>query len=355
MSRVILFAEVPCFYAMVERSRDPALAARPVIVGGDPRKRGLVQSATPDALAAGVVLDAPVLEALERCPNARAIRTNMRLYREVSRRLLASLRRVFERLERFGLGAAFFDVSGARQAPEAVAQALCDRVRKDLDLPLRAGIASAKFLAKLAAEEAGLEGVRQIRTGEEQGFLRPLEVTRLGGVGQRTRATLAELGVSAVGDLPRVGRERLEAALGNHGLRILDLALGRDPAAVRGTRHPQSLSRESTLEPVSAEPAALAERIQELARRLEETLQLEGLAAARVSLKLRYADLVTVTRSGAASPPVRSAAEIQARVQELLARTQAGSRRIRSVGITLQKLFSEDQSDPQLELFSHQS
>ncbi|HEY5657091.1 MAG TPA: DNA polymerase IV, partial [Myxococcota bacterium] len=88
MTRTVLFAEVPGFYAAVERAEDPSLAERPVIVGGDPRKRGRVQAATADALAVGVQVEMPMLEALQRCPGARAVRTNMRHYREVSRRLL---------------------------------------------------------------------------------------------------------------------------------------------------------------------------------------------------------------------------------------------------------------------------
>ena len=104
MARTVLFAEVPGFYAAVERAEDPSLAARPVIVGGDPRKRGQVQAATSDALEAGVRVDMPMLEALQRCPQARAVRTNMRHYRETSRRLLITLRGVHAQLEPFGLG-----------------------------------------------------------------------------------------------------------------------------------------------------------------------------------------------------------------------------------------------------------
>ena len=104
MSRCVLFAEVPGFYAAVARADDPVLAERPVIVGGDPRKRGRVQSATPDALAAGVEIDMPVLQALQRCSSARAVRTDMPRYREVSRRLFATLRGVHAQLEVFGMG-----------------------------------------------------------------------------------------------------------------------------------------------------------------------------------------------------------------------------------------------------------
>ena len=99
MSRNVLYLEVPSFYAAVERAQDPDLAHRPVIVGGDPRKSGRVQAATPDALAAGVTPDMPMLEALRLCPRARRVPTDMRRYREVSRRLFASLRKDFGQME----------------------------------------------------------------------------------------------------------------------------------------------------------------------------------------------------------------------------------------------------------------
>ena len=129
MARTVLFAEVPGFYAAVERVEDPSLAARPVIVGGDPRKRGRVQAATSDALEAGVRVDMPMLEALQCCPQARAVRTNMRHYRETSRRLLIALRGVHAQLEPFGLAAAYAEFSRAASAVEAVAAAMHAVVR----------------------------------------------------------------------------------------------------------------------------------------------------------------------------------------------------------------------------------
>ncbi len=173
MTRTVLFAEVPSFYATVEIAQDPGLAGRPVIVGGDPRKRGLVQAASAEALAAGVVPEMPTLEALALCPTARLVRTDMALYREVSRRLMACLRRGFPHLEIFGLGGAYFDVTGSPEPPERIAEALRERVRAELSLPLRVGIASGKLLARLAAEEAGADGVARVEPGASPRRSRP--------------------------------------------------------------------------------------------------------------------------------------------------------------------------------------
>jgi nucleotidyltransferase/DNA polymerase involved in DNA repair len=355
MARCVLFAEVPGFYAAVERAQDPALATRPVIVGGDPRKRGRVQAATPDALAAGVELDMPVLEALQRCPGARAVRTNMRRYREVSRRLLAVLRRVHPPLEPFGLGAAYGELAGAAADPEALARAMHAAVRDALGLPLRVGLASGKFLARLAAQEVGGDGVRRIDPGEEARFLAPLEATRLDGVGRKTAATLAALGAHTIGDVVRLGRQRLQGVFGTHGLRIYAFATGADGEPVRASRHPQTLSRESTVQGEPLDVAVLLEQLGGLAQELETELRRQGLAAGKVALRVRYGDGPGVaTRTRTLPAPAQRAFELAEVASHLLARTQAGARPVRGLGLQLSALAPAGDRDRQLDLFRTQ-
>ena len=318
----MLFAEVPDFYAAVERADDPALAERPVIVGGDPRKNGRVQAASDDALAAGVTLEMTVREAMRLCPRARAVRTNMSRYREVSRRLFACLRRAADRLEPFGLGAAYFDFSGRGGDVEAFATELRARVEEEVGLSLRVGIATAKFLARVAAEEAGPSGVRRVTSEEEAAFLRPLPVGRLDGVGRKTAATLAELGALTIGDVVELGRDRLEEAFGTHGLRIFSFATGADDGPVRAAAHAQSLSREATLADGSLDLVVLSEQVQDLAQQLEAELGLQGLVAVKVTLKLRYADQVTTTRSRTLAAPISGASEIHLAATGLFDRTR---------------------------------
>jgi DNA polymerase-4 len=350
VNRRVLFAEVPCFYAVVEVAQDPTLAGRPVLVGGDPRKRGLVQSASPEALAAGVELEMPVIEALRLCPSARTLRTNVRLYREASRRLFACLRRETGWLEPFGLGAAFLE-GPAGADPVQLAGRLCDRVAAELGLGLRVGIASGKFLARLAAEESGERRVRSVPAGAEREFLRPLPLARLDGVGRKTAAALAELGAQTIGDVAALGRERLEEAFGAHGLRIFALASARDDAPLRAARHPQSLTREVTVRGETRDRGVLGDHLANLARDLAEELRQQALAARQVALRLRYADQVTATRSQALGSPTAAAGEIQAVAARLLDRTQAGSRGVRRVGIQLSRLSPAGEADRQLDLF----
>ena len=348
----IVYLEVPCFYAAVERALDPSLVGRPVVVGGNPRKHGQVQSASPEALAAGVKLGMPMLEALERCPEARAIKTDMGRYRERSGQLRASLRREVAAIEPQGLEAAYVDASDAGDEPATLAERLCDRVRRDLGLRPRAGIAQVKFLAKLAAEESGSKGILQIALGQEAEFLRPLPVGRLPGVGPKTVQTLSGLGVRWVGDLARVDASRIEQALGNHGLRILDLARGHEDSPVRVARHPQSLSKEQRFSEPQRDLGVLWEHLQRLSQAIEQALRREGLEARRVALKVRYPDGETSTRSETLPEPVSSSGAIYARAQHLLDRTQAPERAVRLLAVTVAGLSDAGVVDRQLDLFS---
>jgi len=366
MTRSVGYAEVPGFYAQVERAGRPELARRPIVVGGDPRKGGLVQAATEEAEARGVVPGMPVLEALERCPEARALPTRMRRYREVGAHLCALLRRECRAIEEAGFGAAYFVVREGVD-PEALAASLRRRIGEDLGLPLRVGMGPVKLVARLAAQESGAQGFRRVGPSELESFLHPLPVTRLEGVGANTAAALAKHDVHTVGELATLGRARLEEILGNRGLELLERARGRDPSPVRATPHPKSLSQETTLSagapsaadagpgaagPDGEDAGVLSERLQDLAEALERRLALEGLAARRVALKVRFADGTTTTRSATLDALVAEAGEIHAVALRLLGRSQAGSRPVRLVGISLSRLRPIPREGRQLDLFS---
>jgi nucleotidyltransferase/DNA polymerase involved in DNA repair len=346
----LLYAEVPRFYAEVERAADPSLAGRPVIVGGDPRKRGLVQSATLDALAGGVALGMPVLEALALCPSARVRRTDLRAYRDVSGRLRGCFRRATPRFEAAGLEAAYLDPSGAARAPELLARELRREVAEALGLPLQVGIAPIKFVAKLAAEEAGAEGVLAVALAEVRSFLLPLPVQRLPGVGPHTAETLRELGIATVGELARLSRRVVEERLGNHGLALLAAAQGQGESHLRAAARARSMSQESTLDPGERDLGQLESRLRDLAARLAAALGRERLAARRLVLKVRYADAEAVTRSRTLARAVAAAEDLAELGLGLLRRTQAGERPVRGLGLAAFQLADRPRDDRQLVL-----
>jgi len=345
----VLYAEVPGFYAEVEWLEHPELSGRAVLVGGDPRKAGTVQSATRDARAAGVVVGMEMLEALRRCPRARVCPTDMRRYREASARLRAALRRFLDRLEPAGLGAAYLDASGMARPAEDLAGDLTKAVRDELGLPLRVGISTAKFLARLAAEDGSAQ-VQRVAAGQEQAFLAPLPVERLPGVGPATARRLAALGAATIGELASLDPGRVESALGGHGRTIWELAHGRDHSRVQPS-HRKSLSQESSFRREELDSTAILEQLRALAEGLATSLMREELRARRVTLKLRYVDGERVTRSCTLESGLASAAEIHDRAAGLLTRTQAGSRPIRGIGIVLGGLAPVSRQDRQLDLF----
>jgi DNA polymerase-4 len=346
-----MYAEVPHFYAAVERAAASELAARPVIVGGNPRKRGLVQSASPEALEAGVEVGMPVLEALERCPRARALRTNMPRYREASRRLQALFRRGFAHVEPLGLNAAYIDPVGRAAEPDELGAGLCELARSELLLPLRVGFAAVRFVARIAGQQHEKPGWQCVTAGEERAFLSPLPVTLLPGVGPQTQRQLEALGVRRIGELVALGGEPLESAFGDRGLEFLSLAQGRGDTRVRRVRHRQSLSQESTFERAQIDAEALSQRLLDLSRHLEEGLKVDGLLARKVSLKLRYADLGTTSRRTTLREPVGTARALHAAAAELLRRTDAGTRSVRLIGISVSELGPALRDERQLELF----
>jgi DNA polymerase-4 len=321
-----------------------------VIVGGDPRKRGLVQSVSADAAAAGVKTGMVMQEAMARCPGARGLKTDMKYYREASRRLRGCVRAEVGALQADALGSAYLDSAHLDQTPEEVGGRILTRVQEDLGLPLRIGVATVKFLARLAAEEAGADGILRIPSGGELKFLQPLAVERLPGVGPKTARRLRDLGAETAGDLQQLDRCVLEAALGNHGLRILELARGREDTIVRGHSHPRSLSREHTFSEPQLDLGELWECLQRLSQALGEGLEEQNLAARRIAVKLRFDDQQVTTRSLTSQGHVVRGADIYPIALSLLERTAAGTRGVRLLGIRVEGLGPRPK-DTQLELF----
>jgi DNA polymerase-4 len=348
---MILFAEVPDFYAEVEAARDPSLRGRPILVGGDPRKRGRVLSASREARASGVEAGMTVQEALSRCPRAVALRTDMKHYREVSGKLLGCLRADVEVVEPVSLESAFLDASASRGDPASIGARIVERVRETLGLPLQVGIASLRFLAHLAAQEAPPGASLWVRPGDEVAFLAPLPVGRLPGVGPRTEETLARMGVATIGDLLRVDRARLERELGNHGLRILELASGHGDSTVRGRPHPRSLSREQTFRSPERDRSEMWSCLEKLSQLVADALQEQSLCGRRIALKVRFEDQQTTTRSRTLQAPVSTTAEIYPVTVTLLDRAEAAGRGVRLLGVSVSGLGPRP-DDRQLELFS---
>jgi len=350
------YADVPSFYAAVERMDDPGLRARPVIVGGSPQKRGRVQSASPEALSSGVTLGMVVDAAHDLCPSAALVRTNMKRYREVSSLLHIALREASQGIEIDGLAGAYLELSQSSSPDETqareLAQRLAEHVREQVGLPLRVGIAPVKFLARLAALESGPGGVRCIDLGDVAAFLSPLAPERLPGVGAKTRAILAEMEIATIGRLLDLDPLEVEVRLGRHGRRILAYARGEDESRIRTAPHPKSLSHEFTFDEPVLERDAVESCLARLCQTAEGSLRQQRLCAKRIAIKVRYAEGETATRTRTLLRPILSAAEMHSAALRLLDRTETGRRPLHLIGIALAGLGPEPEPDAQLNLFS---
>lgn len=359
------YAVIPGFYAAVERLEDPRLRARPVIVGGDPAKRGKVQSVSPEARASGVCIGMAMRDAERLCGDAVLVRTNMKRYREVSNLVQGALREGAQGLEPEGLSGGYFELEGPRQtdraAVQALGEALIAKVHEATGLGLRVGVAPVKFLARLASDP---EIVAQeddalvvptvvcVAADEVEGFLAPVSVERLPGVGHKSLRALRDLKIECVRDLRTSDPRRVERALGRHAGRILAYARGEDPSPIRPARHPKSVNLDYTFDRPAGDRTSVESQLATLCQDAESRLRHQQLQASRLMLKLRYADADKArTWSRKLVRPVFAAQELFAAGQNLLDRTEVGLRPVQLLGVSAAGLTPRVEEDRQLDLF----
>ncbi len=356
-TRVILHVDMDAFFASVEVLDDPALSGRPVIVGGT-GPRGVVASCTYEARAYGVRSAMPAGRARQLCPQAVFVAPRHHRYAEVSGRIHAILGDYTPLVEGISLDEAFLDVSGSERlfgSAPVIAVTIRNRIRAELALPCSVGVAPAKFLAKLASEAAkptaslrGVvpgSGVFVIRPGEELQFLHPLPIEALWGVGPATAARLRRLGVSTVGDLARVPADVLEEAVGRANGRLLGrLANGTDDRAVDPDRELKSVSQEETYPADRYDRGGLREEIVRLSEAVAGRLARAARSGRTVTLKVRFADFVTRTRSQTSPESLSAGASIAARALALFDDLDV-SPGVRLLGVGVSNLNSVTSSD----------
>jgi DNA polymerase-4 len=335
VSRAIAHVDMDAFYASVEQRDRPELRGRPVIVGADPRGRGVVSACSYEARVFGVSSAMPIGRAARLCPDAAFLPVDMDKYVAVSREIMAILDRFSPLVEPVSVDEAFVDLTGTASlfgaAPVAVAE-IKRRIRAETGLTASAGLAGNKFIAKVASDLRKPDGLVVVDAGGETEFLAPLPIERLWGVGKATAKDLAALGIATIGQLQRLPRATLVARLGEHGADLHDLAFGRDDRPVEPWTAPKSMGAETTFERDTRDRARLDATLRGQAERVARELRAEHLSAARVTLKLRFADFRTLTRSHT-SDPTQDGLEIYRRAATLLARERL-VQAVRLIGVS---------------------
>ncbi len=341
MTRIIFHIDLDAFFAAVEEIEQPELRGKPVVVGGRPDGRGVVASANYAARQFGVRSAMPTAQALRRCPQAVVVPPRHSLYKKYSRRVMAIFRQFSPVMEQISIDEAFLDMTGrilGRVSPVDVARRLQQRVERELGLSASVGIASNKLVAKIASDFEKPHGVTYVPPGTEAAFLFPLPVRKLWGVGPKTAEELAAMGVETIGQLAHLSEENLVSLFGSHGAAMHRHARGLDDRPVQTTRRTKSISQETTFREDVSDINLLRQTLTEMSEKLSARLRKKKITARTVTLKLRYSDFSTLTRSITHDPPTDSADDIARYAHFLLERHWQSHRPLRLVGVGVSQL-----------------
>ncbi len=347
----ILHVDMDAFYATVEVAKDPSLEGKPVIVGGL-GGRGVVTSASYEARAFGVTSAMPIVRARRLCPQAIFLPNDFAAYQDYS----AKIREVFISftpvVEPLSLDEAFLDVSGSVKlfgTPFEIGEQIKAAIER-LGLRCTVGIAANKFLAKLASQRAKPDGLLLIPEDDAEGFLHPLPVTALWGVGEQTGEALRRLGLTTVADIAAVPKSTLRRALGDSvGAHLWNLANGIDDRDVVVHEPARSIGSEETF---SFDLDAKADILREVLRLSERTagrLRAAGCSGRTVTLKVRFSNFKTITRARTLPTSVDTAAEVYETARALYEKLDPDRPRIRLLGVSISSL-SDGPPQRQLDL-----
>ncbi|MDH4021746.1 MAG: DNA polymerase IV [Gammaproteobacteria bacterium] len=347
--RRIIHLDMDAFYASVEQRDDPQLRGRPVAVGGSPESRGVVAAASYEARVFGVRSAMPMARALRQCPDLVIVRPDFSRYRAASRQVMAILRSATPLVEPLSLDEAYLDVTenlwGEPLATE-VAKGLKRRIRAELSLTASAGVAPNKFLAKIASGWQKPDGLTVVSPERVEAFLQKLPVEALWGVGPVTAKKLRAIGIRRLVEVRTADPALLAATVGSLADWLKRLARGDDPRAVSPDRPWKSVSAETTYAEDLRDLATMTAELGRLAGRVAASLNNKSLGARTVTIKVRFSDFSTVTRSHTGPTPTADAALLGQRAVMLLGRTEAATRPVRLLGVGTHGLVAGDEPSP---------
>jgi DNA polymerase-4 len=329
------------FYAAVEQRDNPSLRDKPVIVGGQPGSRGVVATCSYEARKFGIRSAMPLARAYHLCPQAVFLPVDMKHYREASRQVFTILEQYTPLVEPLSIDEAFLDVAGCLSlfgSVENIARQIKQQVHRETGLTISIGISYNKFLAKLATDLGKPDGLKTIRRSEVTEILSPLPVSRLWGAGPKTCQSLARLGITTIGQLRETKVEVLKNHLGTSGIILWQLAHGQDPRPVEPQREIKSMGKETTFPHDTDDYEYLEQVILEFSRTVARRLRQARMEARTITLKIRYHDFQTITRSRTLETPTSSDTVIYQTATDLLHKLDRSRGSIRLIGVSATNL-----------------
>ena len=337
MPNTIIHLDMDAFYASVEQQDHPELRGRPVIVGGG-RNRGVVAACSYEARPFGVRSAMPISQALRLCPEAVLRPVRMARYQQVSRQVFAIFARYTDRIEPLSVDEAFLDVAGCGRlfgTAVEIAKRIRREVRDELGLAVSAGVAPNKFLAKLASESAKPDGLLEIAPEKVDDFLLPLPVERIWGVGAKAAQQLHRYGCRTVADLRLLSEMQLKGMFGVWGENLYRLARGEDSRTVEVDQPSKSFGAEETFASDLRRLEDLRRELLGQAEKVAARLRRHGLEGRTLTVKVRFDDFETLTRRLTLPEPSANGMTLYRAGIELLQRTDAGTRPVRLLGLSV--------------------
>ena len=352
------------FYASVEQLDNPDLVGKAVIVGGDPQKRGVVSAASYEARKFGVHSAMPMSQAVRLCPSGIVLLVRMNRYAEISQQIHAIFQRFTPEIEPISLDEAFLDVTQSLRlfgSAEKIGREIKHQIKEQLGLIASVGIASNKFLAKVASDLDKPDGFVIITEENKQQILDPLPVSRIWGVGKVTEKALISKGIDTIKQLREAPSEVLKSIFGDQTAHMLRLANGIDNRNVEPSREAKSISSEQTFATDTADKEVLLGVLLNQVEDVAQRLRTEGLIARTITLKLRYDDFRTVTRSMTFDCPTNTTKTLWQNAKEVFVKwhkKSAGPLRLLGFGVSglqrygtgQQQLFAEPEDEKQKRL-----
>jgi len=342
MTRRIMHVDLDAFFVSVEQVEKPELKGKPVVVGGRPDRRGVVAAASYEARAFGLHSGMPLITASRLCPQATFIEGNFAKYRRASQKFIAILADFSPYLEPMGLDEAYLDVTGFESLHGSIRQmalAIKQRIEDELRLCASIGIAGCKIVAKVASDLSKPDGLIEVSAGGERSFLTSLPIAKLPGIGTKTERTLKSLGITTIGKLSVTPLSVLQSHFGASGEMLHRFSNGIDDSRVAPPGEAKSISRETTFGQDVDDRSRLEATLSYLSERVGSTLRQQGKQARSVTLKLRYSDFTTITRSHTLSRASDTDQAIFATGRQLLQKTLSAAKQpIRLIGIGVSNL-----------------
>ena len=340
----ILHVDMDAFYASVEERDDPKLKGKAVVVGVG--KRGVVSAANYEARKFGIRAAMPIYKAKALAPHAIFIAPNMARYAEVSEQVMAIFRDVTPHVEPISLDEAFLDVTGARRLLGSgieIADQIRKRVEKDLGITCSVGIAHNKFIAKIASGHCKPNGVLEVDPEKMLEFLHPLAANEIWGVGPKTNELLEKMGLFTIADIANTPRSTLIRVLGQaSGASLYELAWGRDYRDVITEHSEKSISASQTFDVDLYQPEEILKEFLRLTEKSADRMRAKGLAANTISIKVRFADFKTISRSKTLDLPTTGTQEIFEVAKSLYLGLELDRVLVRLVGVSLDSLVEND-------------